>query len=83
MIMLMGFKAYDEHDAEYNVTGKEAREVAGLLGHPGAQDVVYAHVTFFHPPLDYAGETLRVLRDPADDEGHVQLDLIQDPGSGR
>lgn len=52
MIILLGFKNYDEADAEYQLTGADARRLAAVAGHPGAVKVISASVTFFHTPLD-------------------------------
>lgn len=76
MIILLGFKGYDEHDAEYQVTGAEARSLAALVGHPGAVKVIWANVTFFHEGLDYEGNS-RDYREGADDRRIDQLDILQ------
>jgi len=60
MILLLGFKNFDEVDAEYQCTGKDARALAALVGHPGAVKVISANVTFFHEALDDVPEFERV-----------------------
>lgn len=51
MILLLGFRAFDDFDAEYQVTDLDAKKLANLVGHPGADKVTFANVTFFHEGL--------------------------------
>lgn len=59
MILLMGFKAFEDFDTEYQLTETDALRIAQLVGHPGQPSVVY--VTFLHKDLtnDQLEENLR------------------------
>lgn len=75
MIILLGFKGYDEHDSEYQVTGEDARHLAAVVGHPGAVKVIWANVTFFHEGLTYEGIP-EGLREAARDGTESQLSIL-------
>lgn len=75
MIILLGFKNFDEADAEYQVTGQEARHLAAIVGHPGAVKVISANVTFFHEVLDDVPEFERVKGEGAEPNEHGQFPL--------
>lgn len=64
MIILLGFKTYDEADTEYQVTGSDLLRLAQLLGHSDAGGVVSANVTFYHRGLtdEICNENLQETR---------------------
>lgn len=58
MILLLGFKADEDHDCEYQVTGDDVYRIAQLVDHPLARSRgVWCHVTFYCEDLTSAEET--------------------------
>lgn len=76
MILLLGFKMYDEGDCEYQVTDADARRLAAVCGHPGADKVVWANVTFYHQGVDFDADPREIERARARDENE-QLTILQ------
>lgn len=58
-IILFSLRAYGDYATEFGVEGADARRVAAVLAHPGAEHVTKAIVTFYHEGLtndDSAGK---------------------------
>lgn len=78
MILLLGFKNYEDHDCEYQVTGDDLLRLAALIGHAVKVNGHWAHVTFYCEDLDNAFTDERV-QGRAGTEGHsgsTQADIF-------
>jgi len=53
MILLMGFKAYDDFATEYQVSGEDVMRVAQCIRHPApvTRTNTVCYVTFYHEGL--------------------------------
>jgi len=63
--------------AEYVADGHDARRIAAVAGHPGAEKVVTAIVTFFHEDLTPYGDFER-FKESRDDSGTADLFRLED-----
>lgn len=54
MILLLGFKNFDDHDCEYQVTGDDLLRIAAVIDHPISRKGTWCHVTFYSEDLDNA-----------------------------
>jgi len=81
MILLMGFKDYDDFDLEFQVTGTEVLRLAELLGAPGTRTNAVAIVTLYPRGLDNADQTRYPIGYTDGGDAHTEeFDLFQQDG---
>lgn len=76
MIILTRLQTFGAFMTVYELTGKDARELAAITGHPGAVKVRSATLTLFHTPLDN-GEEFGEYKGTGDDASAQQLDGLE------
>jgi len=57
MILLLGFRDFEDFDVEYQLTGTDALRVAQLVDCPGCRTNAVAYVTILPRGLDNADQT--------------------------